>query len=149
MKRSENMNCQILHQRLTALQAYPKYIALKSYFLGLFPWLFWHSSQCNRHGSIYYCVYPRSCVYLYSKTLGIASFSFFCRTFPEYGGIRSKKKFKDRRTANAMQLFVAIKGNYFGLFFFWTSRREGKFPKEIPQRPLGKYNYLLIFMSLK
>ena len=28
------------------------------------------------------------------------------------------------------QLFVAIKGNFSGLFFFWTGRSEGEFPRD-------------------
>ena len=43
--------------------------------------------------------------------------SFFCRTFPEW----SKKYFTDHQTANTTQLYVAIKGNISGLFFFCHS----------------------------
>ena len=54
------------------------------------------------------------------------SFIFFTN-FPEYQGIRSKKIIYKPRTADTIQLFVAIKAS--GLFFFWTSRGEGEFPR--------------------
>ena len=41
-----------------------------------------------------------------------------------------KKNFTDHQTADTIQIFVAIKGNFSGLIFFWTSCREGKFPKD-------------------
>ena len=40
-----------------------------------------------------------------------------------------KKYFTGHQTANTIPLFVAIKGNFSGLFFFWASRSEGEFPK--------------------
>ena len=33
-------------------------------------------------------------------------------------------------TSDTIQLLVAIKGNYSGLFFFWTSRSKGEFPRD-------------------
>ena len=54
----------------------------------------------------------------------------FSTTFPEYWGIRKKKCFTDHQTAITVQLFVAIKGNFSGLLFFWTSRKEREFPRE-------------------
>ena len=42
----------------------------------------------------------------------------------------AKKKFTDHQTATTIQIFVAIKGNFSGLIFFWTSCREGKFPQD-------------------
>ena len=53
------------------------------------------------------------------------------KTFPYYGGIRSKKYFIYHRTANTIQLVTAIKGNFSGLFFFWTSHSEVEFPKRL------------------
>ena len=51
---------------------------------------------------------------LKSHVLYLPDFSifFFSTTFLEYQGIRSKNKFTNHRTANAIQLFVAIKGNF-------------------------------------
>ena len=53
-----------------------------------------------------------------------------CHIFPEYRRIRSKKIFLNRWAANAIQLFVAIKGNFSGPLFFRTSRTKGKFPRD-------------------
>ena len=54
-------------------------------------------------------------------------FSFFWQPYLKYRRIRSKKIFY-HRIANAVQLFVPIKRNFFGsLFFFRTSRNEGEF----------------------
>ena len=63
---------------------------------------------------------------LKNTTFTIAFFSsfLFTATFPEYREIRSKKKITDHQTANTIQLFVAIKENISGLFFFLTSRCE-------------------------
>ena len=48
-----------------------------------------------------------------SKRFDLPDFSiFFSTTFLEYQGIRSKSIFTNHRTANAIQLFVAIKGNF-------------------------------------
>ena len=35
-----------------------------------------------------------------------------------FGNIGAKKYFRDHRTANLIQLFVTMKGNFSGLFFF-------------------------------
>ena len=43
--------------------------------------------------------------------------------------IGAKKYFTDHRAANIIQLFVAIKGNLSGVFFFWASSSEGKLPR--------------------
>ena len=62
------------------------------------------------------------------------SFSSFLHHF---SGITGKKLFgakcyfTDLRTANIIQLFVAIKGNFSGLFFFWTCRCEGEFLRDV------------------
>ena len=45
-------------------------------------------------------------------------FSSLVETFLEYRRIRSKKFFTDYRTANAVQLIVAIKGGFSSLFFY-------------------------------
>ena len=51
------------------------------------------------------------CVCLKSKTLcNCLSFSSFSHTFRNNGEFGSKKYFTDHRTANRIQLFVAIKG---------------------------------------
>ena len=44
-------------------------------------------------------------------------FFFFPTTFPEYWGIWSKKYFTDHQTADTIQLFVATKESFSGLFF--------------------------------
>ena len=41
-----------------------------------------------------------------------------------------KKYFTDHRPANTVQVFVAIKGNFSGPFYFWTSRRKDKFLRD-------------------
>ena len=43
---------------------------------------------------------------------------------------RAKKYFTGHRTANGMQSVVAMKGDWSGLLFFWTSCREGEFPRD-------------------
>ena len=47
----------------------------------------------------------------------------------EYQGIGSKKYFTGCQTANTVQLVVVVEGNFSDLFFFWTSRRKGEFPR--------------------
>ena len=56
--------------------------------------------------------------------------SSFLYRFPGITGNLEQKYFTDHRTANTIQLFVAIKANFSGVFFFWTSRRERKFPRD-------------------
>ena len=48
------------------------------------------------------------------------AFAGFLHLLPlhNFSGIRSKKHFTDHRTANTIQLRVAIKGIFSGLFFF-------------------------------
>ena len=50
--------------------------------------------------------------------------------FQNIGEFGAKKYFADRRTANTIQLFVAINISFSGLFFFWTSRSKEQFPME-------------------
>ena len=50
--------------------------------------------------------------------LPLYSFSSPIETFPEYRGMRSKKHFLDHRTTNTIELVVAIKIFFSGLFFF-------------------------------
>ena len=57
------------------------------------------------------------CVCLKSKTLCI------CWNIVEVG---TRQYFTDYQTANTVHLFVAIKGKFPGLFFFWTGRSKGK-----------------------
>ena len=63
---------------------------------------------------------------LKSKMLCICQFS--PRLFRNIGEFGAKKYFAYHRTANRIQLFISIKGNFSGLFFFWTSRCKGDFP---------------------
>ena len=64
--------------------------------------------------------------------LPFSIFIFFSATFfLEYQEFRAKKYFTGHRTANIIQLFVAIKGNFSGLFFFLTSRSERE--RETPE----------------
>ena len=69
------------------------------------------------------------CVCLYSISLWNCQFLFvlpnFFRNIKEFG---TKRYFTDHQTANTVQLLVAIKGNFSGLFF-WASRSEGYFPR--------------------
>ena len=80
--------------------------------------------------------YERSfyCVCLKSKTLCSCQFSlsslfspWLFRNICEFG---AKKYFADHRTANTIQLFVATKGSFSGLFFFWTCRCKGEFLRD-------------------
>ena len=52
------------------------------------------------------------------------------RLFRDIKKIGGKRYFTDHRAANIIQLFVAIKGNFSGLLFFWTSSSEGKLPRD-------------------
>ena len=57
-------------------------------------------------------------------------FTFFISTaFPEYRGIQRKTNFTDHRTADTMQLFVAVKGNFSGLFFPEQVAAKVNFPE--------------------
>ena len=51
------------------------------------------------------------------------------RNLSGISGICNKKYFAGQQTANTLQLFVAVKWNFSGLFFFWTSLKERKFPR--------------------
>ena len=53
----------------------------------------------------------------------------FSTTFLEYRDFGAKNYFTDQWTVNAIQIFVAMKRNFSGLFFFRTSR-EVEFPRE-------------------
>ena len=64
------------------------------------------------------------------STLRLPLFSiFFSRNVLEYWRNQSRKYFRDYRTYNTIQLFVAIKRKIFGLFFFCTCCRKDEFPK--------------------
>ena len=52
------------------------------------------------------------------------------RLFENIGEFGAKKYFTEHRTANAIQLVVAIKENFSGLFFFWVSPKEEEFPRD-------------------
>ena len=58
----------------------------------------------------------------------LSLFSFFCQPYLKYWQIWSKKIFY-HQIANAVQLFVPIKSNFFrvSFFFFRKSRNEGEF----------------------
>ena len=80
----------------------------RSTFRGFF-WLLWVLQV--------YCVYLKS-IALYtflSPSSSSASLPHFLRNIRELG---AKKYFTDHRIATRIQLFVAIKGNFSGLFFF-------------------------------
>ena len=57
-------------------------------------------------------------------------FFFYPLLFRNNGEVGAKKYSTDHQTANTVQLFVAIKGHFSGLFFFWISRCESEFPKD-------------------
>ena len=84
-----------------------------------------------------------------AKPFGIISLFFFCRLFLGYREFRAKIYFTNRRTANTIQLFVAMKGKFPGPLFLWACWGKGKFPREIPKRLLDKRSYLFICISLK
>ena len=58
-----------------------------------------------------------SCLLKKQSVLHLAVFSVFCFFSTT------------NRTANTVQLFVTIKGNFFGLLFFLTGRKKGKSPE--------------------
>ena len=63
----------------------------------------------------------------YTLHLPFYLFPFLVETLPKYQGIRSKKCFSQHPTANTIQLFVAIKRDFSGFFFFQKSHSEGEF----------------------
>ena len=46
------------------------------------------------------------------------------------GNSEQKKYFTDHWAAHTIQLFVAIKGNFCNLLFFWISRSDTEFPRD-------------------
>ena len=56
----------------------------------------------------------------------LSLFSFFCQPYLKYWQIWSKKIFY-HQIANAVQLFVPIKKEFFQVFFFRTSCSKGEF----------------------
>ena len=46
------------------------------------------------------------------------------------GEFVAKNYFTDHWTANTIHLFVDVKGSFSGLFFFWTTRTKGEFPRD-------------------
>ena len=48
----------------------------------------------------------------------VFSFFFFQQFFGTMGEFGAKQYFTDHRAADTIQLFVAIKENFFGFFFF-------------------------------
>ena len=56
----------------------------------------------------------------------LSFFSFFCQPYLKYWQIWSKKIFY-HQIANAVQLFVPIKKEFFQVFFFRTSCSKGEF----------------------
>ena len=56
----------------------------------------------------------------------LSLFSFFCQPYLKYWQIWSKKIFY-HQIANAVQLFVPIKKEFFQVFFFNTSCSKGEF----------------------
>ena len=74
------------------------------------------------------------CVCLKSKTLCMCALSLSSFLFPllfrnvrEFGAIRY---FTGHWMANTIQLFVAIKGNVYGVLFFRKSHSERRFPRD-------------------
>ena len=70
------------------------------------------------------------CVCLKHITLCICITLFFPTTFLQYRGILSKKVFLQALTANKIQLFIAVIGNFS--------------PEKSPQRLLDKCSHLFI-----
>ena len=71
-----------------------------------------------------------NCFYVcfYALQLPCYSFSSLVKTFQEYRGIWSKKYFTDYRTANIMQLVVAIKGGSFWSILSLNKSRQREIP---------------------
>ena len=71
-------------------------------------------------------------VFVFARKENLLVFSIFSfsKNFLQYQGIKSKKYFIDHQIAKKIQLLVAIKGNFSGLFFFSTSRSEGELPRD-------------------
>ena len=70
-----------------------------------------------------------------NKTLCICRFtpsssSSPLRLFRNIGEFGAKRYFTENPLANTSQLFLNIKGNSPGLFFFWTSPSEEKVPRD-------------------
>ena len=82
--------------------------------------------KCKGKEAASYCVCLKSITLCLSPSSSSASVTFF-QEYQEFG---AKKYFIDHRTANTIQLFVIIKSNFSGLFFFWTILNEPKFPKD-------------------
>ena len=81
-----------------------------------------------------FCKWKPCFVCFKSKTLCICRFfqssPSSSRLLPNIGEFGTKKYFTDHQTTNAIKLSVALKGNFSGLFFFWTSCSRVEFPKD-------------------
>ena len=67
---------------------------------------------------------------LKKQKLSLLPFFFFFFSllfFRNNGKFRAIRYFMDPQTANTVQLFVAMKGHYFGLFFFRTNHHKREF----------------------
>ena len=65
-----------------------------------------------------FCLKNLFCLYLKSQSFVIAFLLLFSTTLGNNGEFGGKKYFTGHRTANTIQVFVAIKGYFAGLFFF-------------------------------
>ena len=72
------------------------------------------------------------------------SFHISASLLKKYERIQSKKVFY-HQTANAIQLFVPMKRNFFGSLLFQIKLQQ----RGIPQRLLDKYSHLFLSISLK
>ena len=55
---------------------------------------------------------------------------FFSPLFRNNGEFGAKKYFTDHRAANTNQLFVVLRGNFSGLFFFKKCRCKRELPRD-------------------
>ena len=109
---------------------------------GFLCWQKWHRCVCKkrkylhhriiiRTGLTYKEIPCRACSKI-KKTVWICRFSpssssRLSRNIREFG---AKIIFTDPGTANAIELFVDIIGNFSGLFIFWTSHGKGEFSRD-------------------
>ena len=90
-----------------------------SYIFLLFkpPWF-------DRYRHVFAFVWKSKMLCIYQFTPSFSS----PQLFGNIGKFVTKKYLTDHRTANTIQLFFAIKGNFSGLFF--TAAKNGQFPRD-------------------
>ena len=87
------------------------------------------------------------CLLIRQNALELAVSLFSADLFRNIGEFEAKKKITYCEAANTVHLFVAVKGYFSSLFFFWPCCSEEKF-REIRQGRLDKCSHLFICISL-